>query len=385
VDDEFVGCHGSAIVSRERVFVQGLNALRDGHLGGVTDAAKRIAIQTLVVIALVAVSLALWKIRLIVGLVFAAMIIAAAIRPGVDALARLRIPRVVGVLLHYAVLAGLIALALSFAVPAALHQVDHALSPSGKAQIAHATKHSTGIKHQALAALQKRLRNLPKASHFFGPAVAAGEKAFVILIGVFFTFAAAAYWVFERDKTIDVVTGLLPRPNRKLVRDTWELIDLRLGAFVRGQALLIVLVGVVLSLLFWAIGEPYWILVGAFAGIVEVVPVIGPLSAGIIAIAAGFTASTHVAILAAICVLAVRLAEDYVVMPKVLGEAVGLSPLLVLVSVTSIGILFSGWAVLFAVPMAAVAVTLFDVILRDVDPAEEDTPAVIFTPKEGEA
>jgi predicted PurR-regulated permease PerM len=348
------------------------------------QAAKRTAIQTLVVIALVAVSLALWKIRLIVGLVFAAMIIAAAIRPGVERLVRMRVPKVAGVLLHYAALLALVALGLSFAVPAALHQVDHALSPSGKAEIAHATKHSTGVKHQVLAAVQKRLRTLPKASHLLGPAVSAGEKAFEILIGAFFMFAAAAYWIFERDRTIDVVTGLLPRPQRKLVRDTWELIDLRLGAFVRGQVLLIILVAVVLSLLFWAIGEPYWILVGAFAGLVEVVPVIGPLSAGIIAVAVGFTASTHVAILAAICVLAVRLAEDYVVMPKVLGEAVGLSPLLVLVSVTSIGILFSGWAVLFAVPMAAVAVTLFDVILRDVDPAEEETPAVIFSAKEGE-
>jgi predicted PurR-regulated permease PerM len=144
-------------------------------------------------------------------------------------------------------------------------------------------------------------------------------------------------------------------------------------------------VGFVLSLLFWAVGEPYWILVGTFAGIVEVVPVIGPLSAGIVAVGVGFTASTHVAIFAAICVLAVRLIEDYFVMPKVLGEAVGLSPLLVLVSVTSIGILFSGWAVLFAVPVAAVAVTLFDVILRDVDPAEEETPAVIFSAKEAES
>jgi predicted PurR-regulated permease PerM len=346
--------------------------------------ARRIAIQTLVVIGLVAVALALWKIRLIVGLVFAAMIIAAAIRPGVDWLARFRVPRVAGVLLHYAALLGLIALGLAFAVPAALHQVDHALSPSGKAEIAHAANHSTGVKHQALIALQKRLRHLPKASHFVGPAVSAGRRAFEILIGVFFTFAAAAYWIFERDKTIDVVTGLFPRPRRKIIRDTWELIDLRLGAFVRGQALLVVLVGVVLSLLFWGIGMPYWILVGTFAGLVEVVPVIGPLSAGIVAVAVGFTASTHVAVLAAICVLGVRLLEDYVVMPKVLGGAVGLSPLLVLVSVTSIGILFSGWAVLFAVPIAAVAVTLFDVILRDVDPAEEETPAVIFSPTEGE-
>ena len=348
-------------------------------------AAKRIAIQTLVVIGLVAVALALWKIRLVVGLVFAAIIIAAAIRPGVDWLARFRVPRVVGVLAHYAALLAIIALALSFAVPAALHQVDHALSPSGKAQIAHAASHSSGLKHQVLTAVQRRLRTLPKASHFYGPAVAAGEKAFVILIGAFFTFAAAAYWIFERDRTIDVVTGLLPRPRRKLVRDTWELIDLRLGAFVRGQLLLVCLVGVVLSLLFWGVGEPYWILVGTFAGIVEVVPVIGPLSAGIVAVGVGFTTSTHVAILAAICVLAVRLIEDYLVMPKVLGEAVGLSPLLVLVSVTSIGILFSGWAVLFAVPVAAVAVTLFDVILRDVDPAEEETPTVIFSAKEGEA
>jgi predicted PurR-regulated permease PerM len=176
----------------------------------------------------------------------------------------------------------------------------------------------------------------------------------------------------------------LPRPKRKKVRDTWELIDLRLGAFVRGQVLLIVLVGFVLSLLFWAIGEPYWILVGSFAGLLEVVPVVGPLSAGIIAVVVGLTSSVTVAVLAAVCVLGVRLVEDYVVMPKVLGGAVGLSPLLVLVSVTSIGILFSGWAVLFAVPIAAVGVTLFDVILRDLDPAEEEPPAVIFSPKEAE-
>jgi len=346
--------------------------------------ARKTAVATLVAGGLVVLALALWKLRLVVGLLFAAMIIAAAIRPSVDWLGRHYVPRVVGLLLHYAALLGLIAAGLTFAVPAARHQVTHALSPSGKAEIAHAAKHSKGIKHDALVALQKRLAHLPKARHFVGPAAAAGLKAFEILIGFFFTFAAAAYWVFERDAAVDLVCSLLPRPKRKLVRDTWRLIDLRLGAFVRGQVLLILAVGVMLSLLFWAIGEPYWILVGSFAGLVEVIPVIGPLSAGVLAVAVGFTASIHVAILAAICVLAVRMLQDYVVMPKVLGEAVGLSPLLVLVSVTTIGILFSGWAVLFAVPVAAVAVTLFDVILRDIDPAEQETPAVIFSPSDAE-
>jgi len=348
------------------------------------ETAKRVAIGTLVAGGIVVAGLALWKLRLVVALLFSAMIIAAAIRPSIDWLARRHVPRPAGLALHYLVLLAAIGVGLSFAVPAALHQVDHALSPSGKAEVARAAEHSTGLKHQLLVTLRKRLDHLPKSSHLLKPAAEIGKKAFEILIGVFFTFAAAAYWIFERDKTVDVVCSLLPRPRRKKVRDTWTLIDLRLGAFVRGQVLLIVGVGITLSLLFWAIGEPYWILVGSFAGLVEVIPVIGPLAAGVLAVVVGFTASVHVAIFAAACVLAVRLAEDYLVMPKVLGEAVGLSPLLVLVSVTTVGILFSGWAVLFAVPIAAVTVTLFDVVLRDVDPAEEEVPAVIFSPKEAE-
>jgi predicted PurR-regulated permease PerM len=317
--------------------------------------------------------------RLVLALLFSAFIIAAAIRPSIEWLARHRVPRPLGLTLHYLVLLGAIALALSFVVPPALRQIDHALSPSGKAEITHAANTSTGFKHELLTALQKRLKNLPSGSSLVKPLAQVGVTAFEVLIGIFFTFAAAAYWIFERDKTIDLVSSLFPRPKRKLIRDTWDLIDAKLGAFVRGEVLLILLVATVLSLAFWAIGEPYWILVGSFAGLVEIVPVIGPLSAGALAVAVGFTASVHVGIAAAVCVLVVRLVEDYALIPKVLGEAVGLSPLLVLVSVTTVGILFSGWAVLFAVPIAAVAVTVFDVIVRDIDPSEQEVPAVIFS------
>jgi predicted PurR-regulated permease PerM len=348
------------------------------------DSARRAAVITLVAGSIVVVALAVWKLRLVVGLLFFAFIIAAAMRPGIDWLGRRHVPAAAGLAAHYLAIAGVLVAAIAFAAPRALDQVNTALSPNGKAQIARATKNSSGVKHQVLVALQKRLNNLPKRSALIKPATQAGIKAFKVMIGILFTFAVAAYWIFERDKTIDVVCSLLPRPRRKLVRDTWDLIDAKLGAFVRGQLLLIVLVGGVLSLLFWAIGEPYWILVGSFAGLVEVVPVIGPLAAGGLAVAVGFTASLHVALLAAACVLVVRLSEDYLVMPKVLGDAVGLSPLLVLVSVTAIGILFSGWAVLFAVPLAAVVVTVFDVVLRDLDPAEEDVPAVLFSAHESE-
>ena len=119
-------------------------------------------------------------------------------------------PAPLGLALHYLALVGALAVALAFAVPAALHQIDHALSPSGKAEVARAAKHSTGVKHQVLTALQKRLNNLPKRSELVKPASESGVKAFEAVIGIFFTFAAAAYWIFERDKAVDVVCSLLP-------------------------------------------------------------------------------------------------------------------------------------------------------------------------------
>jgi predicted PurR-regulated permease PerM len=76
--------------------------------------------------------------------------------------------------------------------------------------------------------------------------------------------------------------------------------------------------------------------------------------------------------------------EDYLIVPKVLGEAVGLSPLLVLISVTAVGILFGGFAIVLAVPLVAVLVTVLDVVVRDVDPAEEDVPTVLFPAKDAE-
>jgi predicted PurR-regulated permease PerM len=235
-----------------------------------------------------------------------------------------------------------------------------------------------------LEGLQQRLEELPSANELVDPALEAGLIGVEIAVGIFFVLASAAYWIFERDRAVNLVTSLIPRPQRKKVRDTWDLIDLKLGAYVRGQALLIVAVGTVLSLAFWAIGLPYWLLVGAFAGIVEIVPVIGPLLAGAVAVGIGLTVSWQLGLAAGLIVLVVRLLEDYIVIPRVLGDTVGLSPLLVLFSITSTALLFGEFAVLLAIPIAAVLATLVDVIVRGKDPADEDVPAVIFSARDTE-
>ena len=337
-------------------------------------------VATTVALGVVAAALALWKLKLVVALLFLAFTVAAAMRPGVEALARRGVPRSVAILLHYLVLVGIVAALLSFVVPPLVTQVQEA---TGKPVASGGNDDS--IKARLLAELDNRLRHLPSGRQVLDPAISAGEQALTVVLGVFFTFAGAAYWIYERDRAVDFVTRLLPRPRRKKVRDTWDLIDAKLGAFIRGQLLLVALVATVLSAAFWLIGEPYWLLLGVTAGVLEIVPVIGPLVALAIVVASGLTESWKTAALAAAILLGVRLLQDYLVTPRVLGGAVGLSPLIVLVSVFASSILLGGFYVLLAIPIAAAIGTIVEVVLLGVEPAEVERPTVLLTPGDTDA
>ena len=351
------------------------------------ETAQRAALATLVAGGIVVLALAVWQLKLVAALLFLAFILAAAMRPTVDRLAARRIPRGVGIALHYVVLIGLSPAFSGWSCRGRSTRSTTHWAGSRRRAPTSASRHaqSTGIKHDILVGLQRRLDELPSGDQLVDPAVEVTRLVFEVGLGIFFVLASAAYWIFERDRAEDLLCSLLPRPKRKRVRDTWELIDAKLGAYVRGQAVLIVLVGTVLSLAFWAIGLPYWILLGAFAGVVEIIPVIGPLAAGALAVGVGLTVSWQTALAAGLAVLAVRLLEDYLVIPRLLGDAVGLTPLVVLVAVTTCGLLFGGFAIILAIPLAAVIATLIDVIVRDKDPADEDVPAVIFSAKDAEA
>jgi predicted PurR-regulated permease PerM len=147
---------------------------------------------------------------------------------------------------------------------------------------------------------------------------------------------------------------------------------------------MVTFVSTVLSLAFWQIGVPYWLLLGTFAGPVEILPVIGPLVAGAAAIGAGLTVSWQTAALAAVAFYGLRLFQDYVLGPRVLGHAVGLTPLTVLVCVSAVGVIFGPAFVPLATPFAAVAVTLLDVLVRGRDPAEQQVPTVLLPPRDRE-
>lgn len=338
-------------------------------------------VMSAVAIGVVAGAVALWHLRLVVFLFLLGVTWAAAMRPGVERLHTHGIPRTAGVLLHFAAVAGVLTLLLWLAVPRAIAQIEQAV-PTSASEARNAAKQSSGIKHHLLVALQHRLEDLPSASALIHPAMLLTARVFEVLFAFFFALATTAYWVFERERAQRVVLSLLAPAQRATVRATWNLIDLKLGAFVRGQLLTITFVSVTLSTAFALIGLPFWLLLGVFAGIVEVVPVVGPLLAGALAIGVGLTVDWQHAAYAAAAVWGLRLLQDYLINPHVFGHSSGLSPLIILVTVTSIGLLLGGVYVLLSVPLASILATIIEVAVLGRDPHDQPVPRVLLPAKD---
>src|SRR3954467_194191 len=111
-----------------------------------SSTAKRAAIVTLVVLSIVIAALILWKIRVVIALFFLGVIIAAAMRPGVDWLNKqARMPKGFGVLVHYLAFLALVALMLWLVVPRATSQIQEAVGQATSAGALHArAEHSHG-------------------------------------------------------------------------------------------------------------------------------------------------------------------------------------------------------------------------------------------------
>ena len=141
--------------------------------------ARRTAVATLVAGAIVVAAVALWKLKLLLALILFGFIIAAAMRPGVEWLARRRVPRPAGVAIHYVAVAGLIGLLLWLVVPRAITQISQAVGsvPTSSAELKKAASTSHGIKHEILVGLQHRLERVPQGTGLIHPAVTYGRTA----------------------------------------------------------------------------------------------------------------------------------------------------------------------------------------------------------------
>jgi len=128
-----------------------------------------------------------------------------------------------------------------------------------------------------------------------------------------------------------------------------------LAAYIRAQLIACMLVGSLCALGFAALGLPYSMLLGVLAGVLEFIPLVGPLLLALIAATVG---ALHVPMLAVwtVTFLAVlRILEDYIVYPRLMGPGVRLHPLAVIVAVLAGAELDGVVGMFLAVPLVAIA------------------------------
>jgi predicted PurR-regulated permease PerM len=336
------------------------------------DLTVRVAKATAAALAVAGLAFGIWQVRSVLILLLLALTFAAAIRPGVEWLGEHHVPQSIAIFLHFVVVGAVVGVLIWLAVPPAIHQIGHALQQSTVA--APNSGHAAGVSDRVLAWLQQHLRSLPTGSELIHPIATYGHKAGEAIVAIFFTLAATWYCVSERDDIIKLLTSMSPESKRDAARQTYLALDQRLGAYTRLRFALVFATGAVLALGFWVIGLSYWLLIGATIGLLEIVPIIGPLIGAILVLAAGLPQSLHIALLSLLWLVVVREFQTYVVNPHV-GKTVGLSPLVTLLTVSIVGLLFGGLAVILAVPVTSAVATLIDVlVLGHEPPVEEPSP-----------
>ena len=204
--------------------------------------------------------------------------------------------------------------------------------------------------------------------------VSAGHFLLLFLIFLIATFLMLR----DAPRLLDVVGRNLPRQHRAeflhILRDT----NVMLGRYIRGQLVLVALMSTVTTIGLTILGLPYSVLLGLMTGLLETIPFVGPITAGAIASLValghpnpfGWPQIWYVAVVAAMYTV-LRHAEDYLVIPTVIGRAVRLHPGIVIFALLTGGATFGLLGIVLAVPVAATMRLVLIYVrakLRDEDP-----------------
>ena len=170
------------------------------------------------------------------------------------------------------------------------------------------------------------------------------------------------FFLRDWDLLVERVAALVPRDHAatvsRLARESSEV----LGGFLRGQLLVMLILGVLYGLGLWAVGLDLGILIGIIAGLLTFVPYLGPATVvvlGGIAATVQFGDWQHLVGVAVVFAIG-QVIESYWLTPKLVGDRIGLHPVAVIFAVLAGGTLFGFLGMLLALPVAAIA----NVLLR---------------------
>lgn len=298
------------------------------------------------------------QIQIIVFLLLFAILFATVIERPVIRLESRGVPRPAGIFMMYgAILLGLVGLGLIFVplvsnearafsneAPTLINDLADSWRTSDNELLARSG-------YRLLTQISFRLENPPPPTG--GTAIGFATGVGTALFGIVATFVIAFYYLMEKHLFKRLLLQNLHPETRERVNTVWNDVEMKVGQWLRGQLTLCVIIGVFAGIGYGLIGLRFWLLLAVFAGITEIVPIIGPWIGGIPAFMVALLDSWEKAIIVAVFLIMLQFVENSVLVPRVMKGAVGLSPLTVFLAVLAGAEFLGPLGALLAIPIAA--------------------------------
>ena len=165
-------------------------------------------------------------------------------------------------------------------------------------------------------------------------------------------FTMTFYWLTSRESTLALLLLLSPKPHRSRIHGIRNDVEFRLGAYVRGQVILMVIIGAASWAGLLALGVPYAPALGLIAGITEAIPLVGPLIGAVPAVIVGFTVSPWVGAAVVVLYAILQFLENNILVPKIMASNVGLNPLVIVIAIVAGSTLNGIVGAVLAIPIA---------------------------------
>ncbi|HSZ28860.1 MAG TPA: AI-2E family transporter, partial [Pseudonocardiaceae bacterium] len=213
--------------------------------------------------------------------------------------------------------------------------------------------------------LQQRLHHILSgdASSLVNGLLGAGQVVFSALTSTLIVIVLIVYFVVDLPRIRATLYRLLPdsrRPRAILLGDE---IFAKVGSYVLGNLLISLIAGVLTFAFLAIVGVPYALLLSIFVAILDLVPVIGSTIAGVVVCLVALSVSLPACLATIGFFVVYRLAEDYLLVPRIIGRAVKIPALVTVVAVLVGGALLGIVGALVAIPAAAALLLLAQEVL----------------------
>ena len=325
---------------------------------------RRVAWATLVLVFVVLGFWLLYRFYMVVFSFFIAIILGMVIRPVVTWLHKRGLPRLAGVILIYLLLLALVIGFLLLLFPLIFEQgATIAAAVPGYYQTLREWMFT--FPNQMMVTLGEFL---PATLQGLSPIqqtgqqvlTSAGQALGYISSAARFTFMVIAilllalHWTLDGPRNVQSLLQLIPKGHRESIGELISAIETKVGYFIAGQAVLCLIIGVMALIAYLIIGLPNALILALMAGLMEAVPMVGPLLGAIPAGVIALSIAPSKLIWVIVASIVIQQTENILLVPRVMRRAVGVNPFVSLLSIFAFSSLFGIVGALMAIPIAAI-------------------------------